>query len=191
MLEALTQWFEGYTLQLTLTAIALGSYLAFRLIIGPIVRRHARKGRLKPDVTAKALKTVNILIVIAALSTIFVVWGFDFKGLLTLSASLLAVTGVAMFAAWSVLSNITAFFILLAHSSFKRGTFVRVIDADNYVEGYISEINLFNTKLISESREVVIYPNNLLLSRPLIVNPRQKLDTVGKFVSKQDQKSKD
>ncbi len=37
MIEALTQWFESYTLQLTLTAIALGSYLAFRLIIGPIV----------------------------------------------------------------------------------------------------------------------------------------------------------
>ncbi len=95
-----------------------------------------------------------------------------------------------MFAAWSVLSNITAFFILLAHSSFKRGTFVRVIDGDNYVEGYISEINLFNTKLISESREVVIYPNNLLLSRPLVVNPRQKLDTVGKLVPKQEAQSK-
>ncbi|KZZ80221.1 hypothetical protein A3767_30615 [Oleiphilus sp. HI0133] len=179
MIEALTQWFESYTLQLTLTAIALGSYLAFRLIIGPIVRRHARKGRLKPDVTTKALKTVNILIVIAALSTVFVVWGFDFKGLLTLSASLLAVTGVAMFAAWSILSNITAFFILLAHSSFKRGTFVRIVDADNYVEGYISEINLFNTKLISESREIVIYPNTLPLSRPMVVNPRQTLDTMG------------
>ena len=183
MLESLIKFVDGFELQLTLTAIALGSYLAFRLVIGPTVRRHARKGNLKPDVVNKALKTVNILTAIVALATIFLVWGFDFKGLLALSASLLAVTGVAMFAAWSVLSNITAFFILLAHSSFKRGTFVRVIDGDNYVEGYISEINLFNTKLISESREVVIYPNNLFLSRPMIVNPRQRLGTAGKISS--------
>jgi small-conductance mechanosensitive channel len=186
MLESLIKWVDGFELQLTLTAISLGIYIAFRLIIGPIVRRQARKGKLKQDVVNKALKTVNILIVIVALATIFVVWGFDFKGLLAISASLLAVTGVAMFAAWSVLSNVTAFFILLAHSSFKRGTFVRVIDGDNYVEGYISEINLFNTKLISESREVVIYPNNLLLSRPLIVNPRQRLETAGKISSLQE-----
>ena len=182
MLEALYSWIAQYALNLALTAIALGSYLSLRLIVAPVIRRHATNGRLKGDVVSRALKTVNILTGIVALATIFLVWGFDFKGLLTLSASLLAVTGVAMFAAWSVLSNVTAFFILLAHSSFSRGTFVRVIDGDNYIEGFISEINLFNTKLISESREVVIYPNNLLLTRPMIVNPRQKLGTAGKIV---------
>jgi small-conductance mechanosensitive channel len=180
MFEPFIEWVDAYSLNITLTLIALGIYSVFRLIIGPIVRRHARNGNLKPDVVSKALGTVNILTGIAALATIFLVWGFDFKGLLTLSASLLAVTGVAMFAAWSVLSNITAFFILLAHSSFKRGNFVRVFEADNFIEGYISEINLFNTKLISDSREVVIYPNNLLLSRPILVNPRQKQGTFGK-----------
>lgn len=167
---------------MALTVVALGIYFALRLTSAPVIWRYAAKGRLKPEVVSRALKTVNILTGIIALATIFLVWGLDFKGLLALSASLLAVTGVAMFAAWSVLSNITAFFILPAHSSFNRGTFVRVIDGDNYIEGFISEINLFNTKLISESREVVIYPNNLLLTRPMIVNPRHKLGTAGKII---------
>ena len=167
---------------MALTVVALGIYFALRLTSAPVICRYAAKGRLKPEVVPRALKTVNILTGIIALATIFLVWGLDFKGLLALSASLLAVTGVAMFAAWSVLSNITAFFILPAHSSFNRGTFVRVIDGDNYIEGFISEINLFNTKLISESREVVIYPNNLLLTRPMIVNPRHKLGTAGKII---------
>jgi hypothetical protein len=57
-----------------------------------------------------------------------------------------------------------------------------VIDGDNYVEGYISEINLFSTKLISESREVIIYPNNLLLTRPMLVNPRDRLNGIGKVL---------
>ena len=34
---------------------------------------------------------------------------------------------------------------------------------DNYAEGHVSELNRFSTKLITESREVIIYPNNLVL----------------------------
>ena len=73
---------------------------------------------------------------------------------------------------------------MLFHNSFRRGNFVRVIDIDNYIEGYISEVNLFNTKLITEDREVVIFPNNLLLTRPTIINPRNKWQVIGKFSDK-------
>ncbi|WP_156490117.1 mechanosensitive ion channel domain-containing protein, partial [Oleiphilus sp. HI0086] len=85
---------------------------------------------------------------------------------------------------------ITSFFILLVQKSFRRGNFVRVIDGDNYVEGYISEINLFSTKLISEAREVIIYPNNLLLTRPMLVNPRDRLKGIGKLQSEEYKEDK-
>ncbi|MGB1582031.1 MAG: mechanosensitive ion channel domain-containing protein, partial [Nevskiales bacterium] len=77
--------------------------------------------------------------------------------------------------------NITAYVVLLLHKSYRRGNFVRVIDFDNYIEGYIAEVNVFNTRLITEAREVIIYPNNLLISRPTIINPRSRLQGVGKI----------
>lgn len=177
------EWLTTYKFNLTFTAIILAVYFIFRSIAAPRIRAHAEHGRLKDSAIDKALSALNVLLMIGVIASCLIVWGFDFRGLLTLSASILAVTGVALFAGWSVLSNVTAFFILLAHTSFRRGNFVRVLDADNYIEGYISEINLFNTKLISEGREVIIYPNNLLLTRPTIVNPRNRLETVGKIVS--------
>ena len=67
------------------------------------------------------------------------------------------------------------------HPSFRRGTFVRVIDIDNYAEGYISELTVFNTVLLTENREVIVYPNNLLLGRPALINPRDRLNGVGKL----------
>ncbi len=181
MSSSLLEWLITYKLNLFLTLFIAIIYLLFRFTVGPRIRKYGAQGRLKDDAIAKALYTLNIILMIGAVASSLIVWGFDFKGLLTLSASILAVTGVALFAGWSLLSNITAFFLLVAHASFRRGNFIRVIDADNYVEGYISEINLFNTKLISESREVIIYPNNLLLSRPTIVNPRGRLSAVGKL----------
>lgn len=183
MSSGLFDWLVTYKFNVSFTVIILVLYLAFRAIVGPRIRAHAEKGKLKDSATDKALGALNILLIIGAISSCLIVWGVDFKGLFTLSASILAVTGVAMFAGWSVLSNITAFFILLPHTSYKRGNFIRVLDADNYIEGYISEINLFNTKLITENREVIIYPNNLLLTRPTIVNPRNRLESVGKIIS--------
>ena len=174
-------WVKTYQLNLILTCVIFVVYGTFRLLAGPKIREQAEQGRLKDNSVSKALSALNIILSVAAAASAMLVWGFDFKGLLTLSASIFALAGVAFFAGWSVLSNITAFFLLLAHQSYRRGNFIRVMDGDNYIEGYISEIHLFNTKLISESREVIIYPNNLLLARPTVVNPRDRLSPVGKL----------
>jgi small-conductance mechanosensitive channel len=99
------------------------------------------------------------------------------------ASTTLTLLGVALFASWSLLSNVTAYFVILLNPSFRRGTFVRIIDVDNYSEGYISELSLFSTKLVTESREVIIYPNNLLLGRPTLINPRDRLHGIGKLPS--------
>lgn len=109
------------------------------------------------------------------------IWGFNFKILFAFSTGLIAITGVALFANWSILSNITSFFILLIHTSYKSGNFIRIIDTDNYLEGKILEIKLFNTKLLSDDGEIIIYPNNLLITRPIIVNPVNRHSTIGKI----------
>lgn len=190
MQTVIFEWALMYKFNLLLTALTFIFYIFFRRLARPRIREQAEQGRLKDNSISKAFSAINIILLVAAIAVICVIWGFDFKGLLTLSASILAVTGVALFASWSVLSNITSFFILLGHTSFRRGNFIRIVEGDNYVEGYISEINLFNTKLISEGREIIIYPNNLILSRPTLVNPRNRLDTIGKLTTKTENNQK-
>lgn len=43
------------------------------------------------------------------LCLVLVFWGIELRGLLVLGSSLFAMLGVALFAAWSLLSNLTAF----------------------------------------------------------------------------------
>jgi len=71
--------------------------------------------------------------------------------------------------------------VLVFHEPYKRGNFIRVIAGDNYLEGYISEINLFNTKLITEEKEVIVYPNIQLMSNPALINPRTRYKVIGKY----------
>jgi small-conductance mechanosensitive channel len=107
----------------------------------------------------------------------------DLSAMLIVASTTITLLGVALFASWSLLSNITAFFILLLQPSFARGNFIRVIDVDNYIEGYISDLSLLHTKLRTEAGELVVYPNNLLLGRPTLINPKQRLEGFGKVTN--------
>ena len=147
----------------------------------PKLEAYVAEGELHNDALIRAITAFRLLYGLFSLSIILFIWGLDFQWLLAVSSGLITLTGVALFASWSILSNITAFFILLAHESYKRGNFIRIIEGDNYVEGVISEINLFNTRLITENREFIIYPNNLLIARPTIINPKMRFTTIGKI----------
>src|SRR5690606_20549722 len=127
----------------------------------------------KAEMNKRAAVVLHILLVLALIVVLSVVWGVDIRGLLVLASSMIAVVGVALFAAWSLLSNITAFFILLGQKAFAEGMEVRVIDGGNYLEGRIVEINLFSTVLRTKDNEQVVYPNNLLISRPVVVFPKK------------------
>ena len=179
---SLIEWFRQYQINLILSFVVFLSYLVFKRLTKPRIETFVNRDNLKDDTFKRAILSMNVFSGIISFALILFIWGFDFKGLLALSTGIIAITGVALFANWSILSNITAFFILLTQQTFRRGNYIRIIDLDNYIEGYISEITIFNTKLISDNREVIVYPNNLLIARPSIINPKQRIRPVGKTV---------
>ncbi len=176
----LTYWYMEYKLNIYISLSIFVTFLIALWYTRPKIEESIHQGRFKDESLKTANNSASIILGTLSLALVCLVWGFDFRGLLLLSTSLLTLTGVALFANWSILSNVTAFFILLIHQSFRRGNYIRVIDLDNYIEGYVADINLFSTKLITEDRESIIYPNNLIISRPTIVNPRTRHFNVGK-----------
>jgi small-conductance mechanosensitive channel len=174
-------WLTSYKLNIFLSALIITLFFLLQSLVIPRLETLVEKGALKNNVLRQAVTLFRLLYGVISFSLLLFIWGFDFKWLLAMSSGIIALTGVALFASWSILSNITAFFILLVHQSYKRGTFIRIIEADNYVEGFISDINIFNTKLISDNREYIIYPNNLLIARPTIINPKIHYSTIGKI----------
>lgn len=182
-------WAQLYVGSLIWTLVMLLVYVLVTKWTLPRIEKKIDESNLKSPEVLRAYHIIRLVVGILTLAVILIAWGIDFSGLLVISTSLITLTGVAFFASWSLLSNITAYFLLLFQTSFRRGNFIRVLDADNYVEGFITEINLFNTKLITEDREIIVYPNNLILTRPSIINPRAKWKTVGKFTDRPEKKT--
>ncbi|WP_242521494.1 mechanosensitive ion channel domain-containing protein [Motiliproteus sp. SC1-56] len=96
------------------------------------------------------------------------IWSVDFRGLLVFASSLFAVVGVALFAQWSLLSNITASIVIFFSFPHRIGDPVKILDGDNTVVGVIDEISLFQVQLISPEGERISYPNSLILQRPVV-----------------------
>lgn len=190
-LHAISDWANQYALNLVWSGLVCLVYLAITRLALPSIQKGVSQSNLNLEAAHKAQHVMRLIVGTLTLAVLLIVWGVDFSGLLAISTSLITLTGVALFASWSLLSNITSYFVLLFHSSFRRGNFIRIVDGDNYIEGYVDEVNLFNTKLITEDKEAVIYPNNLILTRPTLVSPKQKWRGVGKVADREICSQKD
>lgn len=180
--------FSPVTVQLIISVSVIILYFIISRRIMPLLYQVIAHSRLKAEMNKRAAVVIHILLVLLLIVVLSVVWGVDIRGLLVLASSMIAVVGVALFAAWSLLSNITAFFILLGQKAFAEGMEVRVIDGGNYLEGRIVEINLFSTVLRTKDNEQVVYPNNLLISRPVVVFPRKSRKIVQNTVAEKAQR---
>lgn len=177
----LYQWIADNSIQLSVTLFIAALYAVLDRFSTPKLEQGADQGRFKEGSSTKAIRIARVLTGLVGVLILIAVWGIELGSVVIFATTTVTLLGVAFFASWSILSNVTAYFVILMHPSFKRGNFVRVIENDNYAEGYISELTLFNTKLVTENREVIIYPNNLLLGRPALVNPRDRLYGIGKL----------
>jgi len=175
------QWIAVNLTSIGITLSIVVVYLSLDRFSTPKLAESVDHGGFKEGSATKAIRIARLLTGFIGLLVVALTWGVEFDSVFIFASTTLTLLGVALFASWSILSNVTAYFVILLHPSFRRGTFVRVFDTDNYIEGYISELSLFNTKFVTENREVIVYPNNLLLGRPALINPRDRLYGVGKL----------
>ncbi|MCC4854167.1 mechanosensitive ion channel domain-containing protein, partial [Vibrio lentus] len=82
--------------------------------------------------------------------------------------SIFAVLGVALFAQWSILSNLTASVLIFFVFPYRIGDRVRVAEKDEDISGVIIDITMFHVILRHSSGNIITYPNNLILQKGVI-----------------------
>ena len=177
-------WLTQYQSNVVWSGLVLLIYLAMSRKLLPKLETNIVKSKLKSNSAIKGLFAARVIVATVSLALLLLAWGIDFSGLLVLSTSIITVTGVALFASWSLISNITAYFILLTNVAYRRGNYVRILDGDNFIEGVIADVGPFRARLLTAERETLMYPNNLILTRPVLLNPKEKWGAMGKVVAK-------
>lgn len=128
-------------------------------------------------------KTLKMGLTTLFVIVLFLLLGIEYSQLTVFLSSVFAVIGVALFAQWSILSNMTASLIIFFFFPYRVGDQVRVVDKDDDISGCIAEISLFHV-LIQRDGELITYPNNLILQKAVIKDPKPRVEvpaTEGNF----------
>ncbi|MCB9195644.1 MAG: mechanosensitive ion channel [Flavobacteriales bacterium] len=152
-------------IRLLITAVILVVYIVLRLITIKILRQIRAKFNYSVR-RYKSIKKIFLLTLgIIAVLALLLVWGVDKSQLFVFMSSMLTVFGIAFIAKWSILSNITASFILFFNHPIKIGDRICVLDKDFNIDGIISDIGIFYLHVRLENKEEIIIPTNIFLDK--------------------------
>lgn len=157
------RFIHDFTTEIIATGILLVLMILSRVAVTKLVRRYAKTSQTIEHRTRLVIKYIHLLINILAVMALIIIWGVQTKDIFIALSSIATVVGVAMFAQWSILSNITSGIILFFSFPFKIGDVILIHDKDFPIEAEIEDIRAFHVYLKSKEGQMIIYPNNLLL----------------------------
>ncbi len=167
----MTEFYLAYQSELLWTLITLISIILLQFIARKTIKRVGRVSNFMVARTLLISKYVSTLLVILAIGALLFIWNINFKDLGLLFSSVFAVIGVALFAQWSILSNLTAGVVLFFYFPFKIGDEVKILDneikEDNEANNifFIEDISAFHLHLRRKNGELLTYPNNMMLQK--------------------------
>jgi small-conductance mechanosensitive channel len=151
--------------QIITTAAILLVLWILQFIMKKAAHRVGHRSEIHITRTRLMFKYINILVTIIAIFLLSLTWGYNAQEIALIFSSLFAIIGVAMFAIWSILSNITAGIILFFSFPYKIGSRIKIHDKDMPVEAVIEDIKAFHLHLRTLEGELITYPNNLILQK--------------------------
>ena len=156
-----------YKYELLASVVTVVVLLFIRIVATKTIRRVGQSGDLHNSRTKLIIKYVSLGITAVGMVMLILIWGVNIQRLGLILSSIFAVIGVALFAQWSILSNITAGIILFLAFPFRIGDRIKILNNDLLAEEeyIIEDIRLYYIYLKNSSGHLITFPNNLMLQR--------------------------
>jgi hypothetical protein len=114
------------------------------------------------------VRIINLFLWIFIAIVLAGIWNINKEGLVVFITSIITVMGVAFFAQWSILSNITASLILFFNHPMKIGETIRILDKEYDIEGELMDISFFFMYIKTEEKHLITIPTSVVLSKTII-----------------------
>lgn len=143
-------------------------FIASTYSIYSFVESFGKRNKILEKRIRYVIKLIHIISILCFIIFLSVIWGLNYKGLLIFASSIFTVLGIALFATWSILSNIVSSIIIFFSCPYKIGDWIKIVDGENTLEGKISDINFYNLILEDENHNLITYPNNVIIQKAVI-----------------------
>lgn len=158
-----------HLVKIIVTVILLISVPIIKHISKKILQRNLLLRDKSEERLGQVRRIFSITINLSAIILLITIWGVDPRNILVALSSIFAVIGVALFAQWSLLSNVTAGIIIFFTSPFRAGDFIRIVDKEIPMDAKVEDIFAFHTHLRTKDGEKITYPNSLFFQKGVMV----------------------
>lgn len=158
-----------YRVQIIQTVIVLALLVVIRFITRNSINRALKKFNFSIQRRQITVKILNFFLLISVVFILLGIWGIDKERLILFISSVLTIIGVAFVAQWSILSNITAAFILFFNHPMKIGDQIKVLEKDFVIEGVIDDITSFFVHIKTLDGERITIPNTVILQKNISI----------------------
>ncbi|WP_179352441.1 mechanosensitive ion channel domain-containing protein [Winogradskyella vidalii] len=172
----MTLFFSNHLDKIIYSTILLIILLIIRTIIVITVKKIGKKSGTTEARAALIGRYVTVTLVLMAILIEAFILGAQTRDITLVFSSVFAVIGIALFAIWSILSNITSGVIMFFSFPYKVGDKIRIHDKDHPVEAIIEDIRAFQLILRDDNGDLVTYPNNLILQKAVTLLQKDALD---------------
>ncbi len=172
----IADFFEMHRSQLLVTAFVLLSFLIIRFIIHFTISKIAKKNDINVARVRLMKRYVTVSLLLITLLIELFVFGAQFEDIAVIFSSVFAIIGIALFAIWSILSNVTSGIIMFFNFPYKVGDKIEIHDKDFPIKAIIEDIRAFQLHLRLDNGDLVTYPNNLILQKAVTLVEKDAID---------------
>lgn len=172
---------EQYKIQIIETFLVLAGYVLIHYITKKFINNSLKQTHLERGRRKLIIKALHLLTFLAATILIAAIWGLKQNEIAVFVGTILTALGIAFFAQWSLLSNITSSVLLFFNHPIKIGDDIKIFDKDYPFEGEVTDLTYFFVHLKTKEGEIITIPNSLLLQKSVsIVEKKQYTENLSK-----------
>ncbi len=160
--------------KLLMVLIAVVAFWVLRRTADKLIQKLGKEKLLLPQRVAYVRRFVFLIQLFVLVLMLILIIGIGYTEVSVFVSSVFTVIGVALFAQWSMLSNLTASLIIFFAFPYRVGDHVKVVDKDEDITGVIEEIASFHVLIRRDCGDLVTYPNSLILQKPVIKFPANR-----------------
>jgi small-conductance mechanosensitive channel len=160
---------DTYKIQIIETIVVLAGYFITHFITKIFVNNTLKQTHLQRGRRKMIIKAVHLLSFLTAFILLSAIWGLKQNEIAVFVGTILTALGIAFFAQWSLLSNITSSLLLFFNHPIKIGDTIKILDKDYPFEGEVTDLTYFFVHLKTENGEIITIPNSLLLQKSVSV----------------------
>lgn len=159
---------ESLTTKLLLICTCIVVFYLVSRLLNRIIHDVGVRKALGDDRVPYITRLMNIGLVFCCIVIMCLLLGLGYSEVSVFLSSIFAVVGIALFAQWSILSNVTASMIIFFGFPYRIGDRIKIADKDEDMCGIIEEISMFHVILRRDDGNLVTYPNSMLLQKAVI-----------------------